>query len=469
VALDTGQPEPVHPDHRARQHPGEGTRGSEGDDMTEHLAAPLLTQPALPSRARRFGEWLTTYATIIALVAVGLSFVIGVGYSIKLGGALRFYDEHVYAGIVQSLAHGHGFSLDGSQPTAYRPPGYLFLLLPFYSATSGSVFAMRMVGVLALTGSVWFTYLLGKRVHTAGTGALAALVVACYPLLIFTATTLYPQVPALFLLLVTIELAMRALPEQGASRIRWAVGAGLVDGLLILTVPTFGVTAVGMIAWLAWRQHASSKRVSWRTVVVLLVATAVLPAAWCARNAASMHAFVPVSTNDGINLLLGNSPGTTADSGTSVDISPYTKVATDRHYGETELDHYYTSEAVHWIKDNPGSAAVLYAEKVANNFTFADDLATSSQGSTAQNLVSAVSYYPILLLAVLRLLLYRRWPLRPTEKLITWTIVINVLLLAVFFTRLRFRVPLDGLTIVLAASTVTNFLATRRGRREGVA
>ena len=437
--------------------------------MTGNLAAPRLTPAELPSRARRFGDWLSGHATVIALVAVGLSFVIGAGYSLKLGSDLRFYDEHVYVGIVQSLAHGHGFSLDGTQPTAYRPPGYLFLLLPFYAATGGSVFAMRMVGVLALTGSVWFTYLLGRRVHTAGTGALAALVVACYPLLIYTATTLYPQVPALFLLLLTIELAMRALPEEGASRLGYAVGAGLVGGLLVLTVPTFGVTAVGLIAWLAWRQHARSRRVSWRTVVVLLVATAVLPAAWCARNAVALHAFVPVSTNDGINLLLGNSPGTTADSGTSVDISAYTKVATERHYGETELDHYYTGEAVHWITGNPGSAAALYAEKVANNFSFADDLATASQGSTAQNLVSAVSYYPILLLAVLRLLLYRRWPLRPTEKLVAWTIVVNVLLLAVFFTRLRFRVPLDGLTIVLAASTVTNFLATRRGRQEEVA
>jgi len=84
-------------------------------------------------------------------------------------------------------------------------------------------------------------------------------------------------------------------------------------------------------------------------------------------------------------------------------------------------------------------------------------------------LLSAVSYYPLLLLALLRLLLYRRWPLRPTEKLIAITIVVNVLLLAVFFTRLRFRVPLDGLTIVLAASTVTNYLSSRRATRSEIA
>jgi hypothetical protein len=36
--------------------------------------------------------------------------------------------------------------------------------------------------------------------------------------------------------------------------------------------------------------------------------------------------------------------------------------------------------------------------------------------------------------------------------------VLNLLLLAVFFTRLRFRVPLDGLTILLAASAVVHLL-----------
>ncbi len=440
--------------------------------MTEHVAALPRTTIPPASRARRCGEWLTAHATTIALVAVGLSFLIGAGYSVVLGGSLRFYDEHVYVGIVQSMAHGHGFSLDGTQPTAYRPPGYLFLLLPVYVVTGGSVLAMRFVGVLALTGSVWLTYLLGRRMHTAGTGALAALVVACYPLLIYTATTLYPQVPALFLLLSTLELASRALPEDGRStrrRLGLAVLAGLAGGLLVLTVPTFGVTAVGLVAWLAWRQHASARHISWRTVAVLIIALAVLPAAWCARNAVALRAFVPVSTNDGVNLLLGNSPHATADSGTSVDLSLYQRQATARHLDEVAQDHFYTAQATAWIKSNPGSAAVLYAGKVANNFSYADDLATSGEGGSARNLVAAISYYPMLLLAVARIVCYRRWPLRPTEKLVAWTIVVNVLLLAVFFTRLRFRVPLDGLTIVLAASTVTHLLAGRAGHRGEVA
>jgi 4-amino-4-deoxy-L-arabinose transferase-like glycosyltransferase len=432
-------------------------------------AAPPRTTATPMARTMRAGAWLNENARTIALVALGLSLVIGVGYSLVLGSQLRYFDEQVYVTITRSMAHGHGFTLDGHQATAYRPPGYIFLLLPAYLVSGGSILAMRLVGVLALTGSVWFAYLLGRRAHSPATGALAAFVVACYPLLIYTATTLYPQVPALFLLLLMIETGMRALPADGVSgrrRLLMAVLAGLVGGLLTLTVPTFGLTAVGLIVWLAWRQWATRKKIAWRTVAVFIVATAVLPLAWSARNAAQLHALVPVSTNEGVNLLLGNSPHATADSGTNTDISSYEATAVQRKFPEVTLDRFYSQQALIWIKQNPGHAAVLYAEKVANNFSYTDSLATTAQHSGTQDLISGLSFYPILLLALARIALFRRFPLHPTEKMLITVIGINVLLLAVFFTRLRFRVPLDGLTIVLAASTVTHLLSRDNAKPE---
>jgi hypothetical protein len=52
--------------------------------------------------------------------------------------------------------------------------------------------------------------------------------------------------------------------------------------------------------------------------------------------------------------------------------------------------------------------------------------------------------------------------LHRVDKFCVWAIVLNVLLLAVFFTRIRFRVPLDALTIVLAVSTVVAWWDRRR-------
>src|SRR5688500_14042661 len=87
-------------------------------------------------------DWLNARSARIALAAVGLSVRIAGGYSIMLGSELRYSDEHVYLELTQSLAAGRGYAF-GSDATAYRPPGYPFLLLPLHLISGGSVFALR--------------------------------------------------------------------------------------------------------------------------------------------------------------------------------------------------------------------------------------------------------------------------------------------------------------------------------------
>ena len=55
------------------------------------------------------------------------------------------------------------------------------------------------------------------------------------------------------------------------------------------------------------------------------------------------------------------------------------------------------------------------------------------------------------------------------EKLLVWTVLGNVLLLAVFYTRLRFRVPLDAVMITSSAAALAELMAgaTRLPDRPG--
>jgi Dolichyl-phosphate-mannose-protein mannosyltransferase len=389
-------------------------------------------------------DWLTVHSRQIALAAVGLSLVLAGGYAIILGGSLRYSDEQVYLELTQSLADGRGFAF-GADATAYRPPGYPFLLLPVHFLTGGSVFAMRLVAVLCLAGAVWFSYLLARRISLAA-GALSAVVVAAYPLFVYTATALYPQIPALLMLLMAIEFGLRS-----RDRWTWAIGSGLAGGLLTITVPSFAPTMALVLIFIGWRHR--------KAIAVLVVAAAIIPVLWCVRNAVVMHHFIPVSTNNGVNLLLGNNSSATGSSGTSVDVSLYEKEAKARQLDEVGIDKFYSDSAVTWITSHPAEAVGLYAAKVTHNFAYSDTL---KSGQSASDLLAALTYYPVLALAVLRVLLWRRFPLHRVDKLLVWTIVLNVLLLAVFFTRIRFRVPLDALTIVLAMSTVAAWWDRRR-------
>lgn len=394
----------------------------------------------------------------IALVALALNLIATAAYAIVLSDQLRYLDERDYIQLARSMAEGSGFSTTLGHATAFRPPGYPLLLLPAYLISDGSVLAMRMVGVLSLAGAIWLVFCLGRRAHSGAVGALAAVLMAGYPLLSYTATTLYPQIPALFLLLLFLHLSLHAFSPQGlppARRLSCAIVGGLAGGLLIVTVPTFGPFVLAILGWLVWRhRRAEHRRWIMHAFVVSLFAVTLLPTAWCARNSVQMHAFVPMSTNNGLNLLLGNSEKVTATSGPGGDISAYSQRAHELRLNEVQLDRFYRDEALRWIATHPAQAADLYAQKVLQNFSFHNELVTPGQNSTAKDLVSALTFYPVLGLALLRVLMLRSSPLHAVEKAALWVIIGHVLLLAVFFTRLRLRMPLDGLTILLAASAV---------------
>lgn len=406
----------------------------------------------------RFLSFVDAQAQRIAWWAAGLYALAGTAYAISLGDTLRYYDEQVYVQLAHTLVDKGIYSLNGVDSTAYRPPGYPFLLAAV-DQLGGGIVVMRLLGVLALAAAVLLAYRIGVRIHSRTAGAAAAVIMAAYPLLVFTAGTLYPQVHAMTLLLLGLEWSLVALDRTGRPRIGYAVGAGLSWGLMILAVPTFMLSVVAIGAFLLWRCRPRA----WRVLPALVIATAVLPGAWCVRNAAVLHAFVPVSTNNGINLILGNSDGVTAGGGRVGDISAYEDEARRQGLSEVELDHYYRDRASDWVKAHPGRAATLYAEKVLNNFNYHNELATSGQNSTIKDLISAVSFYPLLLLFALRLLYWRR--LQGLEKLLIVLVLGNVLLLAIFYTRLRFRVPLDGVMLISSAAMLAELIQrfTRRG------
>ena len=175
---------------------------------------------------------------------------------------------------------------------------------------------------------------------------------------------------------------------------------------------------------------------------------------------------MPVSTNNGNNLLLGNSDHVTAGGGRVGDISAYENEAAAARHERGRAGRVLPAVGVDWITDHPGRAAEFYAARWPTPSRSATSSPRPAQSDPLKDLVSALSYYPILALAVVRLLLYRRFPLHGLEKLSAMLIVVNVALLAVFFTRLRLRVPLDGLTILLAAAGIGCLVRLWRARAE---
>jgi 4-amino-4-deoxy-L-arabinose transferase-like glycosyltransferase len=378
---------------------------------------------------------------IVAAVTLGIV-AGGAGYALYLGDSVRYFDEREYLDLASSLARHGVFSFDGKTATALRPPAYPFLLSVFDRAGAGLP-VLRWLQFLGLGVSVLLVTRLAGRLGGGAAAALAALLTLTYPVEFYAAGTFYPQAVAGLLLLLALDLLSQREDPRG-----WhALAASGCFGVLILSVPSFVFSFSVALAWLVARGRASL-----RAVLCFVVPAVLVVGAWSLRNYAVLGAPVFVSTNSGWNLLLGNSENTTPSAGTNVDLSRYEREATGND--EVSRDAFYRQKAGEWIAHNELAAAKLYGGKVLHYFAFRDQLATRDESSTARDLLMLATYGPLLALLALRLVALRQLPAGRLESLLLALYVGNAFFMALFFCRIRFRLPLDLILIAIDANFV---------------
>ena len=160
-------------------------------------------------------------------------------------------------------------------------------------------------------------------------------------------------------------------------------------------------------------------------------------------------------TNSGNVLLLGNSENTTRNSGIRVDISDYKSRA--RSLNEIDRNRFFTERAIENILSDPSRSATLYIGKFLNWFNVDPNLATRDQQSRLQVVVLTASYTALIGFLLLRLWYTRKRGLSDSEALSLLFYVSAAAAYAVFFTRIRFRVPFD-LLLVLPVSYVIQLM-----------
>jgi 4-amino-4-deoxy-L-arabinose transferase-like glycosyltransferase len=401
---------------------------------------------------------LTMIVGLVAVMSLGL-----MAYALKTGAPLRYSDERQYVDIAMSLRNGHGFELNG-QPTAYRPPAWPMLLAAFLTLGVPVSF-LSVIPAAAMIAAAVVAAIVGVRISRSPWGALASVAVLAYPLNVYSSITLYPQAFATFLVLslwLLLLLIADELAAQGrGSSLRYLL-LGLAASLLALSVPTLAFIGLAVLVWMLFVVRGDRIRAASYALSGLLVPVAL----WTVRNILTFRAPVFLSTSTGVNLLIGNNPTATGSSGVAVDISGPQQTASTM--SEVDSDAFLRNSAVQWITHHPVDSVVLYAAKVANYFSPYNAPVTASESSGTQRLIAYLSCAVLVLLVLARVFLRQRLPFVSTERLFLALFLVNAPLMAVFFTRTRFRQPLDNILVVEAAiaiAVIVNvIIATRKSR-----
>lgn len=380
----------------------------------------------------------------IALLILFLA--VGAFLSFRHQTGVVFPDEKEYFELAENLRE-HGFlTWDGEDPTASRPPGFVFWLAILgmvglgWSGMVAANFAILAIGIWVLSG-VWF------RPERKWAGRFAVLLLLfCYPVTIYVCSTLYPQAFCFFLISVSLALLLRS--AEG----RWrAVVAGVLMGWCTLTAPMY-LTWVGILALVPILRFRTGGVLP---AVVFVMVAGLATASWGIRNHQTMGKFVPFSTNSGYNLLAGNCEFTRPNAGLNIDLSRWETEVQSRGMDEIEADAYYSAEAKRWILENPGSAAAMYFQKFLNYFNFRNELIVRSAGSSLRDAVMFATYYSLLAVLVIRLV--SSWPEGRTgwkEWLLVLGYLACAMLTSVVMTRIRYRVPCDVLLFFVVAPVV---------------
>lgn len=394
-------------------------------------------------------QWMAKHSWKIAIAVMAVSALVEIAVALHAGPKLWYQDEREYVALSKNLVQLQQFTIDGVEPTASRPPGYIwFLAVPQLFRASNT--ALRAFNASALIFSQLFLFLLVRRIASEGTAAVAILLSFAYPVLFYTATVLFPQTLGAALLLCGLWLLL----DKERLTLRKATVAGVVWAALILTIPTFLILAASFALWLFWRRQDFR-----RTVVAFAMPIVVFLGAWSARNYVVFHSPV-LATNSGVNLLLGNSENVTPDTGSFADISRYTTVG--HQMSEPARNKYYSDAAKQWVMEHPRQAARLYTEKVLHYFwldskTEGDDRsnALSNDHQSWREIIMMATYGPLLALFFVRIAFSIKFPMSQEEVCLTALYFVNALFSAVFFTRVRFRLPMDWLLFAIDAGMIS--------------
>ncbi|WP_354559086.1 MULTISPECIES: hypothetical protein [unclassified Rhodococcus (in: high G+C Gram-positive bacteria)] len=412
---------------------------------------------------KRFSLLIITNTVVIILIAV---------FCVVMHEGVRYSDEQGYLELGKGVGQFGVYQLNGLA-TAYRPPAWpLWISTTFIIDSPGWV--VFVIPAILLMASAVLASSIGYRIGGQIAGITAPILVGLYPVNLYTATTLYPQTLALACILALWAMWIFA-PTVTSSKCRAvvAVGAGLTASCLALAVPTLALTAAVLLLAVVvtfWRIGA---RLAAALSVVFAAGTWLI---WVVRNYITIGEAVFLSTSSGFNLLLGNSPNATADSGVSADISPSVEYATAHGMGELSRNDFYSTEARSWITSNPEEFSILYVKKLVNYFSpYNEPHSAAQNNATVQALIATVAFGSILVLCIVRILGRESIKMHANEWVVIALFFANGPIMALYFTRTRFRQPLDGLMAVEAAiglavlfAICSRFLQHRRQRKDRV-
>ena len=337
--------------------------------------------------------------------------------------------------------------------TAYRPPGLPIFLAIIYSISGKWQLAvLSQIGLFLISIIMFFSIV--KRFFSDRVAQLVIVIYLLNPVIYFMNNSLWTESISQFFIIGAFYFYFLGRERKNPLLV---IISGLLFGWLILTRPTYLIYL--LIIPLVFIYHFF-KFHKFEYLKFILIFFAILPVLfWSIRSSIATGGPVLVSTNGGVNMLLGNNPYVLNGNNAAFPPTGYlvsgNVVKTDNEYLS---DKNYKKLADHWIAKNPLKFAKLAFSKIRNlflpnSYVYNEVYNVGNLGFFGQyfwRLMIEIYFFLILFLALLGILfLKNKWHL--------WWLVPYIFMIVLSFVDGRFFVPLYLPISILAALAILNY------------
>jgi 4-amino-4-deoxy-L-arabinose transferase-like glycosyltransferase len=380
--------------------------------------------------------------------------------AVMLRGPGGFDDPDNYLPLARSVVTGDGFSWNG-RPTAYRPPLYPLLLAPSIAILGNQfVWGIAFLHLGLGAGTIWLTAVAAKGSGLSpARSKLAAIVVACDPVLVWQARSVMTETPTAFFL----AAALAALACRG-----WLgpVVGGLGLGLASLCRPSM-LAGAGLTVVAAFLAKPGDRRQRLLRGGLLALTVPLVLSPWMIRNVMVFREPVWTTTHGGYTLALANNPVYYDD----VLNGPPGRVWTGHDQwlwwnsvnrattgmGELRADRYMRSTVWQIVRDRPGDFGRSVLARLGHFWSAAPSASVYSRGVRWVTMAWTLPLWLAVVLALPRRDLWY-WP-----RIVAPLSALGLTLVHGFFwTDLRMRAPIvPAIALVAAGAALPRFITKR--------
>ncbi len=359
----------------------------------------------------------------------------------------------------RALASGHGFAnpyQGESGPTAALPPLYplfvggIFKLFGIYSKAS----ALILLALQSITSAVTCIpiFYIARRIFGLRIARISGWAWTFFPYAIaISAGTIWSTSLSALMFALLLWLALH-LEEGNATWWAW-IDLGLLAGLIGLNNPTILPMLVALVIWNWWRLRARDRGCIPQAAVTALIAMlCILP--WVVRNYETFDRFIPMRSNLGLHLRVGN----TLDTGEywHADLDPPhspPEMSEMLQMGEIAYMDYKKEQAFAFIHEHPGVYAYLVFKRFADFWTGAWNLSPQfikDNPGQAANIPFSTAITIFALIGLRRAFQY--------DRNIAWAFAICLIVYPIIYYlttyEIPYRHPLDPLLVILAVAGI---------------